>query len=128
MYKPFFVLLSIFFLISSCTGGKNTEEIIIASQEGDCMGVAPQKCLLIKTEGKDNWEFLYTGIDGFNYEPGYEYKLEVKKEMIDNPAADQSSIRYILVKEVSKVKKDSDNLPVNPERKDRIVEDMEITD
>jgi hypothetical protein len=71
------------------------------------------KCYLIKKEGQSNWEFLYTGIEGFNYEPGFEYVLEIKKDTIisSNPVADRSSIKYTLVKEISKTLKDSTGLP-----------------
>lgn len=102
------VLLLVF--MTSC----NTEETVkytIASQNADCIGVAPQKCLLVKKENSTDWEFFYSNIEGFNYESGYEYILEVKEEKVENVPADASSIKYILVKEVSKVEKVSDNLP-----------------
>lgn len=112
MYKSILSLLVIGSLtLASCNSSKNTTKLIVASEQGDCVGVAPQKCLLIKSENQENWEFLYNNIEGFSYEPGFEYTLEIKKEQRINPAADQSSIRYILVKEVSKVRKTSDNLP-----------------
>jgi len=108
LFLSFFacVLLS---LSSSCS--RDTIRMTVASRQGDCVGVAPQKCLLVKEGNDPEWEFFYSSIEGFNYEPGYEYVLEVKKENRENPAADQSSIRYILVKEISKIQKESDNLP-----------------
>jgi len=54
---------------------------------------------------------LYSGIEGFTYEEGNEYVLEIKEEKIDNPPADGSSVKCILVKEISKIKKISENLP-----------------
>jgi len=111
MYKLILSLFSVVLFLGSCSGTKNIEKMTIASEYGDCVGVMPMKCLLIKVNNQANWEFLYAGIEGFEYEPGYEYVLEVKKETIENPAADQSSIKYILVKEVSKVQKTSENLP-----------------
>ncbi len=88
-----------------------TFQLTIASQQADCTGVAPQKCLLIKKDGQKDWEFWYSGIEGFKYEEGNEYVLEVKEEKVDNPPADASSLKYVLVKEISKQKKTSDNLP-----------------
>ncbi|WP_230978984.1 DUF4377 domain-containing protein [Flavobacterium supellecticarium] len=88
-----------------------TFRITVASQQADCTGVAPQKCFLIKKDGQKDWEFLYSGIEGFTYEAGNEYVLEVKEEKIDNPPADGSSVKCILVKEISKIKKISENLP-----------------
>lgn len=113
MNKLNILLISVIIFLASCASTKNTEKITIASEKGDCVGVAPMKCYLIKKEGQSNWEFLYTGIEGFNYEPGFEYVLEIKKDTIigSNPVADRSSIKYTLVKEISKTLKDSTGLP-----------------
>lgn len=109
--KKIAFLLSLSLLVFSCKTAKDTERIVIASEKGDCVGVAPMKCLYMKAEGENDWEFFYDSIEGFNYEPGYEYVIEVKKEAISAPAADQSSLKYTLVKEISKTKKTSENLP-----------------
>lgn len=112
MYRIFLSILAASLLfLTSCASLKNTEKLVVASAQADCVGVAPMKCLLVKTAGQQNWHFFYSGIEGFTYQPGYEYTLVVRKENIPNPAADQSSIRYIFVKEVSKVRKESENLP-----------------
>ncbi len=111
MMKNLFVFLGICFVFIACSGNGSTERIVIASEQADCIGVGPQKCFLIKFEGSNDWEFLYSGISGFNYEPGYEYVIEIKKEKVANPAADQSSINYIFVKEISKSRKTSEDLP-----------------
>ncbi len=108
----FAAFIAIAMIFGSCKSNQNLETLTIASERGDCVGVAPMKCLLIKKEGQDNWEYLYQEIEGFTYEPGYEYKVEVLKQTIENPAADQSSIRYILEKQISKTEKTSENLPV----------------
>ena len=79
--------------------------MIIASETKDCTGVAPMKCLQVKEKETDSWENFYSNIDGFTYEPGFEYVLKVKTEKIENPPMDGSSIKYTLVKQVSKTKK-----------------------
>ena len=107
-----FLSTSILFLLTSCTNKTNTVLYTIASQNADCTGVGPQKCLLIKKGDAKDWEFFYSNIEGFTYEPGYEYQLEIKEEKRENVPADASSIRYTLVKEVSKVNKISENLPL----------------
>ena len=76
----------------------------VADHRQDCVGVAPQKCLLVKTDGATNWQFFYDGIHGFTYEEGFEYQLLVKREPITNPPADGSSIRYTLVQVLDKTK------------------------
>lgn len=112
--------------MASCNSGSGkTEKMTIASEQGDCVGVAPMKCLLVKKEGQADWEFFYNGIEGFNYVPGYEYVLEVRTEKVENPAADQSSLKYVLVKEVSKTQKTSDNLPEKPLADDDATYEME---
>lgn len=62
------------------------------------------RCLQVKENPADNWSFFYSGIEGFDYEPGYEYVLKVKTEEIENPPADGSSTRFILQEQVSKTK------------------------
>lgn len=115
MSKIIVFLFSMSLLLVSCNGNKavDAEKMTVASQQGDCVGVAPMKCLLVKKDGQADWEFFYNSIEGFNYEPGYEYVLEVKAEKIENPAADQSSLKYTLVKVVSKTEKVSEGLPMN---------------
>lgn len=126
MQKTILLLFSIALLFGACNSTKDTEKITVASQQGDCVGVAPMKCLLVKKDGQTDWEFFYNNIEGFSYEPGYEYVLEVKADKVENPAADQSSLKYTLVKEISKEQKTSENLPAV--EIDEIVEDVIIND
>lgn len=98
------------FLMIQCKPMPNSSSadektFIIASQTVDCTGVAPMKCLQVKEKETDSWGNFYSNIEGFTYEPGYEYVLKVKTEKIANPPADRSSIKYTLVKQVSKIKK-----------------------
>ncbi|MCS3533148.1 DUF4377 domain-containing protein [Chryseobacterium sp. JUb7] len=98
------------FALTQCTtttnaAGGSEKTFIVGPQTADCTGVAPMKCLQVKETPTGEWTNFYTNIDGFTYEPGYEYVLKVKTEKIDNPPADGSSIKYTLVKQVSKTKK-----------------------
>lgn len=111
MHKTIVSLFAAAVFLTSCGSSGKTEKLTIASEQGDCVGVAPMKCFLVKRDGQKNWEFFYNNIEGFNYEPGYEYVVEVKVEEVERPAADQSTLKYILVKEISKEQKTSDNLP-----------------
>lgn len=97
-------------LLTQCKPMPNTSSgdektFIIASQTVDCTGVAPMKCLQVKEKESDNWGNFYSNIEGFTYEPGFEYVLKVKTEKIQNPPMDGSSIKYTLLKQVSKTKK-----------------------
>lgn len=105
------LLFAMALFLGACSNSGKTEKLTVASQQGDCIGVAPMKCLYVKKDGQTEWEFFYNNIEGFNYEPGYEYMLEVKVDSVPNPAADQSSLKYTLVKEISKEQKTSENLP-----------------
>jgi len=105
------VLLAAGMMAAGCAGKPGTEQVTVASSRADCIGVAPMKCLLIRFPGESDWQFWYDGIEGFTYEPGYEYKLKIRREQRENPAADQSSLRLVLVKELSKEQKTSEGLP-----------------
>lgn len=91
--------------------GEHTEDInsvkvlYVASTLDECVGAAPKKCLMVKEEEDAPWELMYQDIEGFDYQEGYEYKIEVKREEVSNPAADAPSIKYVLVNEISKEKK-----------------------
>lgn len=69
-----------------------------------CTGVGPMECLQVRRQGSDQWEFFYSEIEGFAYEPGYRYRIRVKEEPLDPETvpADASSIRYTLVSVVEK--------------------------
>lgn len=82
------------------TPAAKAEVWVIASKYKDCTGVGPMKCMYVtKPNGKQ--EFFYGSIQGFNYQEGYEYQVEVASAPVANPPADGSSIRYTLVKIIS---------------------------
>ena len=86
---------------------KETQDIVtmyVGPKKVDCTGVGPMKCLQVRETEDGEWTLFYTSIQGFEYEEGYNYKLEVRREDVPNPPADAPSIRYILVKEISKTK------------------------
>ena len=69
------------------------------------------KRFIRKDNNETTWAVFKSDIEGVNYEPGYEYVIEVKKKHIEKPPADGSSIRYKLIKTISKESKESENLP-----------------
>ncbi|WP_163714404.1 META domain-containing protein [Mangrovibacterium lignilyticum] len=92
-------------LLATCSTTNNDTIYWINSYRVDCVGVGPMKCLLIQkgekiTEGE--WQNFYAKIEGFEYEPGFIYKLNVKEEQLENVPADGSSIKYTLVKILEK--------------------------
>jgi heat shock protein HslJ len=109
MKTTFFLISAMLFM--SCSSlkltSKNQQTYWINSLRVSCTGVAPMKCLQIqkgKSVEKGKWQNFYANIEGFDFEPGYIYKLSVKEEKID-PAkvpADGSSIKYTLVEVLEK--------------------------
>jgi heat shock protein HslJ len=93
-------------VVAACgpVGGSAEKTIYVGPRQVDCVGVAPQKCLLVKENLDDEWTMYYDQIEGFDYEPGYEYELRITEEEIENPPADASSIRWTLVEVVSKTR------------------------
>lgn len=91
------------------------EENVVTVQVGpemvDCEGEGPQKCMLVKQPDDAEYGLFYSNIDGFEFEPGYEYVLRVRIDPVENPPAGGSSLNYTLVEEVSKT-------PVESEPKD----------
>lgn len=81
-------------------------KIIVADHKADCVGVAPQSCLLTKPAGQTNsesdWQYRYSGIEGFDYEPHYEYTLLIKNTPVINPPADASSVHSKLIQILEK--------------------------
>lgn len=69
----------------------------------DSEGEFPIECMLVKEQGEDEYRPLaFCGIQGFEYEKGYEYDLHVNKTTLANPPADGSIYKYQLVRVVEK--------------------------
>lgn len=126
--KKSLLILGLLFTLFSCT---NTQENVytywVNSYKVNCEGVGDMNCLLVQkaeiTEpGK--WINFYSKIEGFEYEPGYIYKLKVREVPVENPPADASSIKYELVKVLEK-KEDLD-LNINDTWVVTVIEDNAI--
>jgi len=108
--KPFALLILLIF--ASCGSSANIESELtvtlmrINSYTETCQGLIEQQCLLVQ-EGSaidtDSWSYFYSEIEGFDYEEGFLYDLEVHISAGPEPvSADASSLRYVLVKVISK--------------------------
>ena len=117
--KNTLITLLLFVFLISCNDSDNTryKKLVVASERIDCldcfgiMEMNTKRGFLVKEEGSTDWITFYNHIEGFNYESGYEYIIEIKIEDVKNPPADGSSIRCILTKEISKIKKPSKGIP-----------------
>jgi heat shock protein HslJ len=104
------VLLALAFL-AACTPTNPPEpptkpehmKLYIGPEMVDCEGEGPMKCLLVKFEDDGEWSLFYGNIENFEFEPGFEYELEVTQTELENPPAGGLSIQTELVRVVSKV-------------------------
>ena len=71
-----------------------------------CVGMGPMSCLQVKRgeEATGDWQNFYTPIHGFDYQPGYLYRIRVRETALppEQVPADASSIRYDLVEVVER--------------------------
>jgi len=106
--------LSIFLSCSNDDDDVKTIQMKVASNTiivNDVISNLEVERLLLWDEINNRWQIITETISGFSYEKGYEYILKVKSTKIKNPPMDISNIRYTLIEVISKVKKDSENLP-----------------
>ena len=68
----------------------------------DCVGVGPQKCMLISENSNHDWHNFYDKIEGFDFVEGYNYKIIVDVSIIENPPADASNLKYKLIEIIEK--------------------------
>ncbi len=108
-------------ILTACNAQPEVEEepvqdeamtLFVGPELVDCEGEGPQKCMLVKESPEQEYQLFYDQIEGFNFEEGFEYELLVRQENVENPPAGGSSIRWILVDEVSKVPAETAEAPV----------------
>lgn len=100
-------LLTLAGVVAACgpfAGGSAGKTLYVGPYQVDCVGVAPQKCLLVREKPTDDWTYFYDQIQGFEYEPGFEYELRIMEERVENPPADASSLRWTLLEVVAKTR------------------------
>lgn len=116
MKKYFFILAALLISLMSCSESDEANALLkkeipkgtnlrVNYFTSTCQGLITKECLLIQEGdilGTKNWNFFYSEIDGFKYETGFVYNLEVTKTTIATPPADGSSIKYDLVRIISK--------------------------
>ena len=92
--------------LAACMGAPDEQEAVsqlvtVGPSRVDCVGVAPQSCLVV------DGELFYDTIEGFNHVEGRSYVLEVERRRMCGGRtgaecpADASAFRYILKRVVS---------------------------
>lgn len=108
------LLASIFVLAISCQKSIDADDVweerwTIASEKTECMGMDMMvPCYWVKVNDNPVWEKKDEVIEGFLYEEGYEYVVDLKVARLKNPPADAGSRKYSLIRIISREKKDSD--------------------
>lgn len=102
-------ILALWLMCLGCYAMNPPREVVyrVNSFRVPCVGVAPMSCLQVQREGDasaSDWQLFYASIDGFDYEPGYLYRLLVRETTLppEQVPADASSIRYELVEMLAK--------------------------
>lgn len=99
------VSLSMFLTISFFNATADETKIIeIGPILVDCVGVGPQKCMILKENNNTKWNMFYDQIEGFNFEEGKSYKLEVKVTNANDAPADASNLKYSLLEILNQTK------------------------
>ena len=70
-------LLVLALALSACSQGR-VVRMWVGPDLVDCVGVGPRQCLLVKESEDAEWEFFYSGIEGFDHIEGVSYVLEVE--------------------------------------------------
>ena len=103
MMKVLFSLFLTILLAAACRKEPAESRILmVGDRRVDCVGEGPRKCLLVKEKESDPWQFFYGNIEGFSYEEGYTYRIEVDVYEVPDPPADGSSKRYIFKRLIQK--------------------------
>ena len=119
MYSTNKLLFSITLILLSLTTGcerevttsENTEILIIGPYTQTCQGFIEQQCCLEFNEERQRWEFFYDGIRGFDFEPGFIYRLKVSLHERDEGIQDVGRYEYRLVEVLSKEEASVDERP-----------------
>ncbi|HEY7394495.1 MAG TPA: DUF4377 domain-containing protein [Gemmatimonadaceae bacterium] len=74
----------------------------IAPQRVACVGSFPMECLRVREHPDTAWTLFYERIEGFTFEPGFQYTVRVKIRDVPNPPLDASALSYELLAVLSK--------------------------
>lgn len=111
MKKIVLIVLLLSWLFVGCNKEDGSTDIMtVASEKRICLAESKVSCYLVKTSNVEGWTTMMSSIKGFDYTPGYEYIIEVKRLVRENPPQDWLG-EYQLVKLISKVQRNSEGLP-----------------
>lgn len=86
-------------------GDQTGRTLLVNDHQVECNGAFfLELCLLVKDPGAQAFAARYGAIEGFNYESGYVYELDVEDRPVADPPADGPSQRTVLRRVVSKTR------------------------
>jgi hypothetical protein len=85
------------------SGTGETARLWIKPELVDCEGVGPQTCLQVAESEDGDYHLFYDSIEGFSFEEGTTYVIDVAVEQVEDPPEDGSSIEYRLLDVVEEV-------------------------
>ena len=101
------VIFVVLALMMSC-GEEHTEVLTLGPYTKRCQGFVEQDCFMEYNEEAGRWHFFYDVIEGFDFEPGYIYTLEVRLKEREHGIQDVGRYSYHLIKIVDKMKAPDD--------------------
>ena len=110
--KPILLITLILLpLTIGCDRGEHTEILIIGPYRTTCVGAFEQECYLEFNEEEQKWYFFYEGIQGFDFVPGYIYRLKVSLHEREEGIQDVGKYEYRLIEVLSKEAASIDERP-----------------
>ena len=83
--------------LTGCSDSTDTTRLWIGPERVECEGVAPIMCLQAAESEDGDYQLFYDTIEGFDYQEGTSYVIDVSITEVANPPADASSLQYTLV-------------------------------
>lgn len=112
------VVLTISTIFCACDNGDDNENskeytIIVASIQTIMFNSDHHYPYFVKYEGTNEWVH-HSRISGFSYTEGYEYVIRVRRDYdkSEEEVLGGSPYSFILLEEISKTQKDSENIPL----------------
>lgn len=105
------ITLTILSLTIGCDWSEQTEILIIGPYRTECPSFSGADCYLEYNEESQRWHFFYEGIQGFDFVPGYIYRLKVRLEERPEGIQDVGKYEYHLIEVLSKEEASVDERP-----------------
>ena len=83
--------------LTGCSESPDTTRLWIGPERVECEGVAPMMCLQVAESEDGDYQLFYDTIEGFDFQEGTSYVIDVSITEVENPPADASSLQYTLV-------------------------------